>query len=70
MSIYMWHGLIYKIVRYGTPIYSVLMMWGLEGRLILLFGVVILVAILGSKPICQVTALISKIPVERLIKTN
>lgn len=70
MSIYMWHGLIYRIVRYGTPIYSVLMMWGMGGRLILLFGVLILVVILGSKPICQVTALISKIPVEKLIRSN
>lgn len=67
MAIYMWHGIIYRIIRYGTSVYSFLGESNFILRIIWAGCVVLLVLILGSRFIFTVTNLISKLPVERLL---
>lgn len=68
MSIYMWHGLVYQLIKYGTDVYSMIntsvekLEWGMV--------VLILILIMGSRPVAVLTNSICRFPIERLFKEN
>lgn len=68
MSIYMWHGIIYRIIKYATPAYSFFYDYGILGRLICGALALFLVALLSTKPVVFITKKIAEIPLERLLK--
>lgn len=68
MSIYMWHGVIYRIIRYATPTYTFFEDNGIIGRIVCGLLALGIVGLLSTKPIVFVTNKISEMPVERLLK--
>lgn len=70
MSVYMWHGLIYRILRYGTPIYTLLATSGRQGHLVLVLFTLFIILILASAPFSYLTGMVSKIPINILLKTS
>lgn len=69
MGIYMWHGVIYRILKYGTPLYKFLAEADVIGRIICLLIALFLVFLLSSKPVAFVTRKISEIPIERIVES-